>query len=102
MPQEECIDVFCHCLPPRFCQAVERLGERPLPMFERARQIQPMSDLASRLRIMDQFPGYQQILSLASPTMEAHTGPEHSPELARIGNDALAEMVAAHPDRFPG
>ena len=51
---------------------------------------------------MDRFPGYQQVLSLASPTMEAHAGPELSPELARIGNDALAEMADAHPDRFPG
>ena len=29
-------------------------------------------------------------------------GPDQAPDLARIGNDALAEMAAAHPDRFPG
>lgn len=102
MPGDECIDVFCHCLPPRFCTAVEWLSNRPLPMFERARQIKVMVDLDERLRVMDRFPGYRQVLSLASPTMEAHAGPDQSPELARLGNDALAEMAAAHPDRFPG
>src|SRR5258705_11925404 len=30
------------------------------------------------------------------------TGPEHSPEWARIGNDGLAELVSKFPDRFVG
>ncbi len=98
---DEAIDVFCHILPPRFCQAVDRLG-RPLEMFERARQIRALVDLEARFRVMDQFPGYRQIPSLASPAIEAHAGPERSPELARIGNDALAELAAAHRDRFAG
>lgn len=61
-----------------------------------------MVDTEARLRMMDHFPGYCQILSLASPTLEAIADPEQSPQLARIGNDALAKMAAQHPDRFPG
>ncbi|QDU96548.1 amidohydrolase family protein [Lignipirellula cremea] len=96
------LDVFCHCLPPAFCRGVERLAERPLPMYQRACSIRVTVDLDERRRLMDSFPGYQQILSLVSPTIEAHTGPEKSRELARIGNDAMAEMVANEPERFPG
>ena len=99
---ERSIDVFCHCLPPLFCSAANRLLKRPLFMFERAQQMPVMVDTESRLRMMDRFPGYCQVLSLASPTIEAIAEPDQSPELARIGNDALCEMAAGHPDRFPG
>lgn len=71
-------------------------------MFERAQKMPVMVDVLARLKMMDQFPGYRQILSLASPTIEAIAEPDESPELARIGNDALCRMAAGHPDRFPG
>lgn len=99
---ERSIDVFCHCLPPAFCDAANRLLSQPLLMFERAQRMPVMVDTEARLRMMDQFPGYCQILSLASPTLEAIAAPDRSPELARIGNDALCEMAALDPDRFPG
>ena len=56
-------------------------------MFERAQKMPVMVDLQARLRMMDQFPGYCQILNLASPTIEVIASPDKSPELARIGND---------------
>ena len=98
----EAIDVFCHCLPPRLNAAVDAALAAPLPMLDRARSLTPMVDLEARLRLMEQFPGYRQILSLASPALEAIVGPERSPELARIGNDVQAEWCTAHPDQFPG
>lgn len=99
---ERSIDVFCHCLPPAFCDAANRLLKKPLLMFERAQKMPVMVDTEARLRMMDQFPGYCQVLSLASPTVEAIAEPDESPELACIGNNALCEMAAAYPDRFPG
>ena len=96
------IDIFCHCLPPRLNAAVDAALAGPLPMLDRARSLTPMVDLEARLRLMDQFPGYRQVLSLASPALEAIVGPDTSPELARVGNDAQAEWCTAHPDRFPG
>jgi aminocarboxymuconate-semialdehyde decarboxylase len=71
-------------------------------MFERAQKMPVMVDPDARLRMMDQFPGYCQILNLASPTIETIASPDDSAELARIGNHALCEMAAAQPDRFPG
>ena len=99
---ERSIDAFCHCLPPEFCQAVERSATRVPLMFPRAQQIKAMVDVETRLALMDRFPGYQQILSLASPTIEAMAEPNVSPDLARIGNDAMAELVRRHPTRFRG
>ena len=102
MNSQRSLDVFCHCLPPEFCDAANRLLKKPLLMFQRAQKMPVMVNTEARLRMMDEFPGYCQILSLASPTVEAIAEPEQSPELARIGNDALCEMAAGHPDRFPG
>lgn len=99
---EEIIDVFCHCLPPDFCRAVERAVPRRPLMFDRAQTIAAMVDLDARRRVMDQFPGYCQLLSLASPTVEALAGPDLSPELARAGNDALADWVKRDPQRLIG
>ena len=95
------IDLFCHCLPPRYCEAVDRLKERPFFMFDRARRMPVMAELGARFEIMDRFPGYRQVPCLASPPIEVIAGPETTPELARIGNDEVAEMVSRHPDRFP-
>jgi predicted TIM-barrel fold metal-dependent hydrolase len=59
-------------------------------------------DLDARLRIMEAFPDYQQILTLSLPAIENLAGPDDSPRLARIANDGMAEICASHPDRFPG
>ncbi|MBV5333336.1 hypothetical protein JZU54_07370, partial [bacterium] len=58
-------------------------------------------DIDARLRMMDEFPDQQQILTLSSPPVEFIAGPEDSPELARIANDGLAEICAKYPERFP-
>jgi uncharacterized protein len=96
------IDVFNHILPTEFVAAVQRIAPRRPLMFDRACQIGAMTSVDARLRVMDQFPAYRQILSLASPTVEALAPGEGSVELARVGNDALATLVARWPDRFPG
>src|SRR2546427_6146114 len=97
----EAIDIFCHCLPPAFCEAAHRHAIRPLHMLSRAQTIPVMVDLAARLALMDQFPGYRQVLSLASPPIELIAGPETTPEIARIANDALAALGTREPDRLP-
>jgi aminocarboxymuconate-semialdehyde decarboxylase len=101
MDTHAAIDVFCHCLPPAYCDAANRAAVRPLTMFARAQSIPIMVNLDERLRMMEQFDGYQQIPSLASPPLEVIAGPDATPELARIANDALARMVADDPEHFP-
>ena len=98
----EFIDAFCHIGPPEYIEAALRMSALPLHMLERARHISVIVDIDKRLELMDQFPGYQQIPSLVSPPIESICTSDRSLELAQIGNDALAEMVAKHRDRFPG
>ena len=71
-------------------------------MKKRFQQIPVLSDLDLRFRIMDTFGDYVQVLTLASPPIEALGSPQVTPELARLANDGMAELVEKHPDRFPG
>ncbi|OFV95170.1 MAG: amidohydrolase [Acidobacteria bacterium RIFCSPLOWO2_02_FULL_61_28] len=96
------IDIFCHIFPKSFSDRMLAMSERAAYMQKRVREIPVMTDLEQRFRIMDQFPGYQQVFCLASPPLEAIGDSKSSPELARIANDGMAELVAKHPDRFPG
>ncbi len=94
------LDIFPHIFPRPFYEAMLKT-ERAAYMQRRVSAIPVLLDLELRFRIMDQFPGYQQVLTMASPPLEAAGTPETSPELARIANDGLAELTAKHPDRFP-
>jgi len=90
------IDAFNHFFPMGF---FERIGTQDLG--KRMRGIPAIYDIDKRLRIVESFDGYAQVLSLAM-AVEAVAGPEASPELARIANDGLAEIVAKYPHHFVG
>ena len=95
------IDIFCHILPPAYFERMTAISGRGAYLQKRVREIPVMVDLQLRLRMMEQFEGYVQVLSLAAPPIEALAGPDGSPELARLANDGMAEICAAHPDKFP-
>src|SRR5690348_11612509 len=107
-PSERCvqngdpmkIDVFPHIFPSAFSDRMMSMPERAGFMQKRVRDIPVMVDLELRFRIMDMFPGYQQVLTLASPPLESFGDPQTSAELARIANDGMAELVSRHQDRF--
>jgi len=96
------IDVFNHILPKTFFERMSALREKGSNMQRRIREIPALFELDVRFRIMDGFRDYVQVISLPSPPIEAFATPEKSPELAQIANDGMAELVAKHPDRFPG
>jgi predicted TIM-barrel fold metal-dependent hydrolase len=95
------IDIFNHVLPKRYFDKMMEVAPRHKDMGKRARNIPALFDLDLRFRMMDQFGAYCQILSLASPPLEALAGPDTTPLLAAIANDGMAELVARYPDRFP-
>jgi predicted TIM-barrel fold metal-dependent hydrolase len=96
------IDIFCHILPPAYFERMTAISGRGAYLQKRVREIPVMVDLDLRLKLMDRFDGYVQVLSLAAPPIEALAGPDGSPALARLANDGMAEVCATHPDRFPG
>ena len=73
------------------------LGYKPWP-----REDEALENLDARWRTMDLFEEYIQVLTLAAPPVEELGEPGASGELARRANDEIAEIVAAHPDRFVG
>jgi uncharacterized protein len=95
------IDVFTHFMPERFLRSFQEHAPDQ-GMFRRSMQLKPLCELDARFRLMDQFPDYRQVISLGSPPIETFVGPDLAPELARIGNDGMAALVDAHPDRFAG
>jgi len=65
------------------------------------RAIPSIVDLDARFRIMDTFADYAQVICLPQPPIESLGPPALASELAKIGNDGMAELVAKHPERFP-
>ena len=98
------LDIFPHIFPQAFFGRMKRIAEANPALaasIKRWLNIPVLWDLDARIRMMGKFKGYQQILTLSLPAIEYLGGPEESPALARLANDGMAEIVTAHPDRFP-
>ena len=93
---------FCHILPPAFYDRMTAISD-PRRVHAEARARDPGDSRSRRaLSVMDQFGDYR---AGPQPRDTAHRGvgrPDGTPELARMANDGMAEIVARHPDRFPG
>ncbi|HMG73910.1 MAG TPA: amidohydrolase family protein [Pyrinomonadaceae bacterium] len=61
----------------------------------------PMTDVAKRLEDMDRVGIDVEVVSLSTPNV-FFTDAEHQPEIARMTNDAYAELIARYPARFKG
>ena len=96
------IDIFCHVFPRRALERFFAAAPNLEDMGKRVRNLPVLFDLEQRFRLMDDLGDYAQIVSLASPPVEAFAAPERTPDLARVANDEMAELVNRHPDRFPG
>ena len=94
------IDIFNHFMPKAYLDRLGTLipGHMVLAAFPR---LKTLWDVEARLALVDEFDGLQQVLSLANPPLELIAPPDQTPQLARLANDALAELCGRHPDRFP-
>jgi aminocarboxymuconate-semialdehyde decarboxylase len=61
----------------------------------------PMTDVAKRLEDMDRVGIDVEVVSLSTPNV-FFADAQHQPEIARMVNDAYAELMAQHPTRFKG
>src|SRR5277367_5943684 len=94
------IDVFNHILPARYSERLHQvIADRD--MAKRLGKVSLLHDIEGRMRMMDQWPDYQQLLTASPPPLELLAPPEASPELARIANDGLAAICEKWPDKFP-
>jgi uncharacterized protein len=95
------IDIYCHIYPDRFFQEMTKVSPKLENIGKRLRGVTKLFDLDARFREMDEFGDYRQIISLPNPPIEDIAEGATANMLARVGNDAMAELCARHPDRFP-
>ena len=96
------IDIYCHIYPEKFFEEMTKVSPQTENLGKRLRTITKLFDLDARFREMDSFGDYRQIISLPNPPIEEIATGSTGARLARVGNDAMAELCAKHPDRFPG
>ncbi len=97
------IDAFPHILPrPYFDRIMSITSPAAANLQKRVAGVPALYDLETRLRIMDRFDNYVQILTLAAPPIEALGDGATASDLARLANDNMAELVNKYPDRFVG
>ena len=93
------LDIFNHFFPRAFYDRMIELSPKGKDINKRVREVPSIVDLDKRLRIVDQFDDYQQVICLPAPPLEDFG--KHSVEMAKLGNDGMAELVEKHRDHFP-
>jgi predicted TIM-barrel fold metal-dependent hydrolase len=93
------IDFFNHFFPKAFYDKYINAGAHGRDMGKRVQNIPAIADLDARLKALDEFGNYVQVLTMPVPPLEVLGGPGRTPGLAREANDGLAELVEKQ-DRF--
>ena len=95
------IDIFNHVMPVRYLDMMKQHLKDP-GILKRMSNLRMLWDIEARVQMLDdKFPDVQQVLTLSLPSPELVGGPELAPELARIANDGMADMVRKWPKKFP-
>jgi aminocarboxymuconate-semialdehyde decarboxylase len=94
------VDAHSHVCPTEVIDAIAEV--RPGPEVEDLRSRPYLFDWDARVRYMDANGIDMQVLVLARPPMWLGLADGEVHELARVANDAIAQAVATHPDRFVG
>jgi uncharacterized protein len=95
------IDIFNHIYPASYFRRMMEVAPDYKDIGKRMRNIPMLIDLDVRFKVMDRFDGYEQVLSIATPPIEAFADRPAAIDLARIANDGMADLVQRYPDRFP-
>jgi len=98
------LDIFPHIFPQAFFERMKGIAEKNPALgaqLKRWLHIPVLWDLEKRIQMMKRFPDYKQILTLSLPAIEFLGNENETPELARLANDGMHEIVQKHPDLFP-
>lgn len=96
------IDIFPHILPPKYKEAlIKKIPSAAYQPWQKSHDNFPaLTDLKKRFEMMDTHEDLVQVLNITLPFVETVAEPQIAIELAKIGNDELAELVDRYPDRF--
>ena len=96
------IDIFSHIVPAKYREALLKRASKPSYYLDNTKALPALSDLDIRFKAMDKYEGYRQVLSIGAPPIELIFSPKEAADLARMGNDEMAELLNKYPDRFVG
>ncbi len=96
------IDAYTHFIPKPFADRMAKIAGNYADIGKRMRGIPCLVDLDERLRVVDRFDDYAQILAYSMPPIENIVTGDKTEELCRLMNDGFVEICAKHRDRFPG
>ena len=97
-PDALIIDAYSHISPPKYTEYIQQkfpviknmLGARP-----------PLYNLEERFKLMDAYEGLVQVLTVGPvPPIEHFADAQQTPELARMANNEMAELVTRYRSRF--
>src|SRR3954454_21768297 len=94
-------DIYTHILPDAFFREMSRVSPKLENIGARLRGIKKLFDLDLRFAEMDELGDYRQVISLPNPPLEEIAAGAVAQQLSRVANDAMAELCAKHPARFP-
>jgi predicted TIM-barrel fold metal-dependent hydrolase len=94
------IDIYNHVFPSAVVDRIRELASAEPGITKRMTTIPMLYDIEARIRMMDQWPGYEQVISIPIP-IEAMASPGDAPALARVANDELKKICDGRPDKFP-
>jgi predicted TIM-barrel fold metal-dependent hydrolase len=101
---EKKLDIFPHIFPEAYFERMKRIAEGNPGLaaaLKRWMNIPVLWNLDQRIRMMKRWPGYQQVLTLSMPAIEFLGNENETPQLARLANDGMHEIVQKHGDLFP-
>ncbi len=94
------IDIFAHILTEKYLSTYSTKNPKILDHVETKNRA--VTNVGTRLRLMDRYPDVGQVLTVANPPLDEYVSPEDAAELAKIANDELAELLEKYPDKFLG
>ena len=100
MLKQKKIDFFTHILTPKYIEKYASLNPKIKNRVEY--NSTAGSNVAVREKLMSRTPDVLQVLTMGNIPLEKWAPPEHTAELARIGNEELAELLIERPDLFVG
>ena len=90
-------------MPKKYLEALREKARRDADVSELGQWVDSNAALTRidmRLRVMERYPDVVQVLTMATPPLETVVSPADAVELARLGNDEMAELVSTYPNRF--
>lgn len=95
------IDGYTHVMPKNYYHKLLEKAPANFYISQTISGTPSLFDLGARIEMMDEFGVDAEVITMAAPPPEL-VCPREAPELVRLANEEMAEIVAQHPGRFIG